>query len=757
MSNQENRIAIGEGDFVEVIYPPSLNQKEIDHLVELVREALHVGFIVMPAVEAHGTNGHLPGEGNAPRGVMPPGRACAVDLNGAVETGGDPSGIEMATGEDNRSVVILQDAGIGEPPDEARIKEANRRKEILETFQRLTSNRAGAPDGTREGACAPLSRAEAAKQVGTAYTSIWRWEKRFKEMGFNGLIPETERCGRKTAWEKIGLTLEEFEKIKAELRGMNLDLKSVTGTLRLYANSDRCPPELAAVILDPNRCSKHALPPSLRDAAKNNKALNSAHQGPRALSLGGAWTPRKMDVLSGDILVADDTTPIWGWWVPWEQSKEYPFGVKLLQGQFIPVMDVESQCVVTYVMIAREKSSYRASDIWHLFGHTFDQVGLPRLGFQLERGSWEANIIRGQEIDYRDGEVTMSRRIGGLRQLPTNVTDWHREKLQGVEFPKTLQTWTSYLPKTKTIEAAFNRMQTFEGTLWGCLGRDQMRAPFEKAKKLFQECQRGARDPREHFLSGPELAARINGILNYLNNEPMEGEVFRGVPIQNFEAAIRERPLFHVEPDKQWLYRRDWAAGTKQNPLRIISGWARVRLTDGQTGERYSLFYSNPEVFAKHEGEEIAVYYDREHFETPAQIILARTGEFLCEAEYHDRVGSFLGGDQTGHDMRKRWKNAVMSIYGTLVKHAPSRQVPEEILNRREQSRAEKLQGAEHRTPNIEHPTSNVGTMTVDRRPAAVELQGARSAGAATIEKQRNRLSQQAAIAARLRGLRGED
>jgi hypothetical protein len=69
--------------------------------------------------------------------------------------------------------------------------------------------------------------------------------------------------------------------------------------------------------------------------------------------------------------------------------------VKLMQGQFIPVMDVASQCVVSYVLIAREKSSYRASDIWHLFGHTFDQVGLPRLGWQLERGSWEANIIRG--------------------------------------------------------------------------------------------------------------------------------------------------------------------------------------------------------------------------------------------------------------------------------------------------------------------------------------------------------------------------
>jgi hypothetical protein len=26
--------------------------------------------------------------------------------------------------------------------------------------------------------------------------------------------------------------------------------------------------------------------------------------------------------------------------------------------------------------------------------------------------------------------------LGGLRQLPSNVTAWHREKLQGAEFPQ---------------------------------------------------------------------------------------------------------------------------------------------------------------------------------------------------------------------------------------------------------------------------------------------------------------------------------
>lgn len=550
------------------------------------------------------------------------------------------------------------------PRDEWRIAEANRRHEILQAFDALLAR--------------GLSKAKAVKQLGESYVSIWRWKKRFEARGYNGLIPDTDRCGRKTVFEKLGITQEQIQQIINEVQGINLDVKSVTGALRLFANSDRCPADLAKIILDPNRCSKHAIPPSLRSAAKLPESTRLAHEGPRALSLGGIYTPRKMDVLPGDIFSADDTTPIWAWWVPWYESEEYPFGVKLLQGQFIPVIDVASQCCITYVIIAREKSSYRAADIWRLFGHTFDQVGLPRLGWQLERGSWEANVIRGQEVAYQDGEISYSRRVGGLRQLPTNVSETRRaadERLKN--YPATLQTITSYLPKTKSIEAWFNRSQNLEATLWGSLGRDQMRQPFERAKKKFQQCQRGAADPREHFLSYSELCSRLNGLIGYLNREPMEGEVFYGVPEQRFAQAIAADPLFQSPAELRYLYARDWAVVT------ITNGWARVRLTDPIEGRRYSLFYCNPTVFAGKEGEQVAIYYDRDNFEQPAQIILARTGEYLCQAEYADRKGSFLDGDCSGHDMRKLWRNAVMSAYGTLVKHAPSRQLPEEIAARR--------------------------------------------------------------------------
>jgi len=311
-------------------------------------------------------------------------------------------------------------------------------------------------------------------------------------------------------------------------------------------------------------------------------------------------------------------------------------------------------------------------------------------------------------VEYRDDEVTLSRRVGGLRQLPTNLTSWHREKLPHLfggtnddgdsrssslqVFPKTLQTWTSFLPKSKSIEGWFNRNQALEGTLYGSLGRDQMRNPFEKAKKLYEQCKRpGAKmDPREHFLSGTEMAARLRSMIDYLNHEPMEGEVFHGIPQQKFDAATREHPLYFLPEEQRYLYRRDWRA------VQIIKGWARVRHTDAISGERYSLHYIHPERFAGMEGDEVVVYYDRENFENAAQIHSARTGEFICEAQYEERKGSFLENDLSGHDIRKRWKNAVLSIYGTLASRAPSRQLPAEIQKRREVSR----EGAKEAKPD---------------------------------------------------------
>jgi hypothetical protein len=592
-------------------------------------------------------------------------------------------------------------------PGDWRIAEANRRQGILQTFWSLVDQK--------------VSRTRAAKRIGVPYVSVWRYELAFKKSGFEGLIPEIS-SGRKTVLEKLGFDRDEIKALMSQVEGLSLDTESTTTALRLFAHSDRCPENLANVILDPNRCSKHAIPPSIRRAATPTKNSKLAHRGPRALDLKGFWIPRQLDILPGDIFCPDDTTPIFGWWVPWITSDEYPFGVKLLQGQLLRIIDVASQCPVGRVLIAREKSSYRASDIWAWVGFMADDVGLPRLGFQMERGSWDSHLLQGVEVANDDGDVSHSRRVGGLRQLPANVTAWHREKFPNAPFQNTLQTWTSYLPKSKSIEAYFNRVQALEGTLYGSLGRDQMRRPFEKAKKLFQQCSRpGAKvDPREHFLSGTEIMARLNQMDDFLMNEPMEGEVFKGIPRQKFELALRDHPLFTMPEESRWLYRRDWRRVT------ITQGMARVRLTDAMSGERYSLFYVNPRVFADIEGRDVIVYYDRENFERPAQIVAASRfsagsrefypGDYVCDADHFERVGTFLDGERSGHDIKKTWRNAVMTIYGRASIHAPSRQVPQSIQTQRENNKDAKTQ-------SFQAGQATPFSKQVDGRPAAPKVQ----------------------------------
>lgn len=583
--------------------------------------------------------------------------------------------------------------------NDPRYEEANRRFNVIQAYDAQLA--------------LGKSPKQAARAVGQSRSCIFKYKQKYEAKGFDGLLPGTDNCGRKSALEKLGLKAEDVQSLMREVQGLNLDTESTTGALRLFAQSDRCPEQLANLILDPNRCSKHALPPSLRAAASVSKAARHAHRGKRTLSLKGIWIPRRVDILPGDIFVPDDTTPIFGWYVPWVESEEYPFGVKLLQGQLLRIIDVASQDAVGRVLIAREGSSYRASDIWSWVGFIGNDIGLPRLGFQMERGSWDATLLQGQEIEYEEGGITHARRVGGLRQLPTNITAWHRAKYEWPADggPKTLQTWTSYLPKSKSIEAYFNRIQTIEGCLWGCLGRDQMRRPFEKAKQLFQQCSRlrAKVDPRQHFLSGSEIMARINAMDEFLAHEPMEGEVFQGIPRLKFQQAIEENPLLRLPEDQQWLFRRQW----KQ--LTITQGWARVRLTDPMTSQRYSLFYTNPRLFPALEGKDVIVYYDRERFDEPAQIIAASKfeiegqwyspGDYVGQAQYFERPGMFMDGDITGHEIRKAWKNGVMTIYGRAAIHAPSRQLPAEIAARRAEAQAQARTAA--------------APVIVDGRPAA--------------------------------------
>lgn len=528
-----------------------------------------------------------------------------------------------------------------------------------------------------------------------AFSTLDSWAIRFSREGFPGLLDGHHRAGRPSAVKRLVAAVgqEAAESIFRDISGVSLDVNSDRLATRLVARGSAAHTALAEMVDyredGKPRKSKQSIPRSIIAKIHANAALRRKHAGPRASELRGLYTPRQLDVLPGDVWTSDDTTPIWGWWVPWEHalgnpaydtaSCEYKFGVKLLQGQLLPLVDVASNYVFSLALIARETSGYRAADIWALFGRAFAQWGLPRLGVQFERGSWEANLIRGVEVTFAEGEPSHDRRVGGLRMLPTNICEAHR-RLHGEDFnfPKTLQTWTSFLPKSKPVEAVFNRLQAVEGMLWGSLGRDQQRNPNEKAKKTLEACKRGSMDPRLHFLSVEELLARISPLYHFINTERMEGRVFRGVPKLLWEQSLRENPLYQMPAESQFLYRRTWQLA------RVTRGLITVkRRTEFDKSESH--FFCNPEVFVGLEGKQVLAYWDEQDVQTPAQI-LDTNGAYLCDAEYQHLPGMFLDDGTAGHENRRRYRNALTTYYADLGARSPSRQLPQEIAIRRAQA-----------------------------------------------------------------------
>lgn len=545
--------------------------------------------------------------------------------------------------------------------------------------------------------------------LGQSASTLRRFYKDYQDQGFSGLVPQWHKSGRKSTTTKLNDALGE-DVVRAalqEITGVALDTGSITTGIRYTVKmrllerltaqfgaerAERAAREFRRLIdqteRGTQRRSKHALPPSLRRAVAPATSRNQQlyHRGPRALSLKGKFTPRVNDALPGDVFSSDDTTPIWAWWVPCEWAKgnslferdtpEYQYGKMVLQGQYLPFIDVASNAVLSIALIARTTRGYRAGDIWSALGHVFDVHGLPRFGLQFERGTWQSRLIEGTDVEFLEHEVPLIRRVGGLRMLPTLFTTWHRQHL-GEDFfwPKTLQTVTSYTPNSKLIENVLRRIQITEGTIWGALGADQQRAPFERAKKVLGACNRGAADPALHFLRGDEVVKQLVAQLKHFVSEPVEGRVFRGVPQDLWAKAVAEYPLLRLPEDQRHLYRRQSIS------VRVYRGQISIPgLTD--TGLKTRWYYAAP-FFALHEGREVLAYHDTTDHQSAVQIHAADSGEYLGEADWQKPVGMFYDTSEEASDLKRLWRETVTTYYADIVPFAPSRQLPAEIAARR--------------------------------------------------------------------------
>lgn len=580
------------------------------------------------------------------------------------------------------------------------LEEGRRRHELIQRFYVLREQGA--------------TQAQAALKIGLAINTLRDWLKLYERANdWVELIPKVS-TGRKSAvarlQEQIGA--EATADIIAKVQAANLETGSNGGSWRYCtATMDNVPQPVVDVIHDPAKRSKHYIPRSLTRATRVTSANRLAFRGRRELHLNGGHMPRQMDVLPGDIFVIDDYTPTFGWWVPWPKSKDYPFGAKMLQGQLLRIVDYASLYCPGYALVAREHSSYRASDIWSFYGDIFRTVGLPRLGFQHEGGVFQANALRGVAVEYEKDEIDQGRRVGALMALPSNVLPCHRERGAGFEFSARLEVHRSILPKSKPIELAFSIAGKLEGMIWGSLGSDQRTKANAEAKRKFQACQRGAMDPTLNFLSMTEVMARLDKQMAFIHRDPMEGKVRQGRPEDLWNDCLAEHPLLKLPAELTFLYKPDWSLRTIRNSILDLS------YRDKDTGERHILQYENAEAFANLYDEKVLVYHDRLNPQEPAEVATL-DGRYLCTARAWSGTGAFIDRNPEGFEVQARFFSSLMRATSIIAKQAASRQLPPEIETRRKHAAA--VRREEGRTP-FSLPAAGSRATTPAQEPVAAE------------------------------------
>jgi len=298
--------------------------------------------------------------------------------------------------------------------------------------------------------------------------------------------------------------------------------------------------------------------------------------------------------------------------------------------------------------LIRLRDSYRADDIWSWIYRCYQDTGMPRIGERWERGTWQSRKLRGDpDALIEAGHTGEVERLGGMAALGLKVI-------------------VSQSPTTKIIENRFNFLQTIMATIPGQIGRS--RGEMEKINKLWTSCREGHTDPRKHFLSYDEMCDAIESKLHFVNSEPVEGTIYRGIPAALWQKAIAERPLEKLDPAKGYLFSRD------KSVITINKCHAAVRYTLPDGG-RDVWWFHRPDLY-DYQGLRCAVYYDKYNAAAGATIVVAEgreAGKVIGHAELISGCPQFALGaedlvtDRDGIERKRGFMDSVRSEYRQIL------------------------------------------------------------------------------------------
>lgn len=488
--------------------------------------------------------------------------------------------------------------------------------------------------------------------IGESPANILRWRDQFTKGGLEELEPKTANCGRRAT-----MTLNETEELAA--KQLYVQTGSKTSALRMLAHIPECRPEVAECILKKRR-SKHTLTKTLRNQLDLPQAVMDYHKSPTGVRHNAFINPRTLEYIDalgerrvitpGDLFERDDMSNNFLCWVPWPWGGDPcsdKYGVRVARGQNLLMIDVASLYFTSFNFLVRMRDSYRADDIWQWIGHTYRDIGMPRIGERWERGTWQSRKLRGDsEAVIEAGHTDEALRLGGMGALGLRVI-------------------VSQSPTTKIIENRFNFFQTICATIKGQIGRK--RGEMEEMNKIWTACRNGHRDPREYFLSFEEVCDQVEQKLHYVNSEPVEGTIYHGVPAAMWKDGIDANPLKPMDPERGFLFSRD------KTQITASKGHVCVRKT-APDGRRGAWWFHHEELY-RYDGLKCAVYYDQYCVEAGATLVVAEgrhAGKVLGGAELVDGCPQFALGSEDiitnldGLNRKRGFMDAVRSEYRSL-------------------------------------------------------------------------------------------
>lgn len=342
--------------------------------------------------------------------------------------------------------------------------------------------------------------------------------------------------------------------------------------------------------------SKSYVPESLRRIVRPEvNRMAEIFIGPRNYKVnGGGWFLLNWsEVHARDWFQSDDCTlPVKfripdgkGWW-------------RIIRGQWLPMIDVRSRCILTFVLIASE--SYDSLSIRTLMTKTCDEFGLPLRGFWFECGLWK----RSQAITG-----------GPDSKAPVSFTEIrHNIQNTGVLFLHADD------PKEKVIEGVLGQFQNrLEGEPTYC-GRDERRDCREEVRKAELAVNRHEAGAELFFPTLEQWEQRLHTICLDYNADKQEGVMLGGMsPNEAFQQLRKPNdPPVTFNPATRYL-------------LSHIA--KQVRVSDNGITLKWgkqTFVYRNAET-GKRIGEHVLAWFNPETPELLSVTELNRTNPFTVE------------------------------------------------------------------------------------------------------------------------------